>query len=49
MAPEMKEAGGKGRHMAEVLPSTASHSLLYRPPGGCDPTITLPQPERDRS
>lgn len=32
-----------GRHMGEVLPSTASHSLLYRPLGGRDPTITLPE------
>lgn len=38
-----------GRHAAEVLPSTASHSLLYRPPGGRDPTITLSKLERERS
>lgn len=44
------EAGMQaGRYLTEVLPSTASHSLLYRPSEGCDPTITLPQLERERS
>ncbi len=40
MVPAAQQAG---RHMAKVLPSTASHSLLYRPPGGRDPLITLPK------